>query len=91
MLQRTVLVHRRTDAAAHDVLGGHCHRVARIEGHPMKPEELISLAEKYEAWAIKFAGMDTPTCQAREYRAIAAGLRMLAGQDTRPDRTSQEK
>ena len=57
----------------------------------MKPEELISLAEKYEAWAIKFAGMDTPTCQAREYRAIAAGLRMLAGQDTRPDRTSQEK
>jgi hypothetical protein len=44
----------------------------------MNPEELISLAEKYERWAVEFCGSTPPECMAREYQAIAAGLRMLA-------------
>ena len=40
----------------------------------MSPEEMIKLAEKYEAWI----GSEMPECIAREYRAIAEGLRMLA-------------
>lgn len=54
----------------------------------MKPEELISLAEKYEKWAVSFAGCITPTCQAREYRAIAEGLRLLAGMQWQPIETA---
>ena len=47
----------------------------------MKPEEMIALAEKYEAWI----GSEMPECIAREYRALAEGLRMLATH-TRPER-----
>lgn len=47
----------------------------------MTTHELIALAEKYERWA---AIEEMPEEMAREYRAIAEGLRMLAGQDTRP-------
>lgn len=53
------------------------------EQSPLTPQELIALAEKYEAWSVRFAGMETPTCMAREYRAIAAGLRMMAADDKR--------
>lgn len=40
----------------------------------MKPEEMIALAEKYERWISEF---EPPECLAREYRAIAAGLRAI--------------
>lgn len=45
----------------------------------MVTHELTALAEKYERWSVKVDGKETPECMAREYRAIAAGLRLLAG------------
>ena len=48
----------------------------------LNPEAMIALAEKYEAWI----GSEMPECLAREYRAIAEGLRLLAQTHTRPER-----
>ncbi len=70
-------------AATHDDLGSHRHHLW-MEGRPMNPEEMIALAEKYEAWI----GGGMPECLAREYRAIAEGLRLLAV--SRPDQTLSE-
>ena len=51
----------------------------------MNPEEMIALAEKYEAWA---AIEEMPEVMAREYLVIAEGLRLLAV--SRPDQTLSE-
>lgn len=47
-------------------------------------QQLIDLAEKYEAWASQ-DGMPAPLVE--EYRACAAGLRLLAAREANePDR-----